>query len=407
MARRGDIIVGLDIGTTKVATLVGEVKDDGKIEVIGLGTHPSKGMQKGVITEIESTVEAIQKAVAEAELMAGIQVQSVFAGIAGHHIRGFNSHGIVAVKGKEITRVDVDRVLEQAKAVAIPIDRQVLHAIVQEYLIDSQDGIKVPLGMSGIRLEAKVHIVTSAISAAQNIVRCCNKAGLAVADIVLEPLASSLAVLTDDERDLGVALVDVGGGTADLIIYLKGSVVHTSVLPMGGEFITHDIAIGLSTPMASAEKIKRDHGCAMACMVDKGEMIDVPKVGSGDPKVISRQVLCDIIEARAEEIFTLIHKEIRKTGLEDLLGAGVVLTGGVANLPGVGKLAEELMDVPVRVAVPNGVAGLVDLLRNPIHATGVGLLHYAAKHSPAFSEAHRPLYKRMMDKVKIFLNDFV
>lgn len=407
MSKKGDIIVGLDIGTTKVVALVGEVKEDGQIEVIGMGSSSSKGMQKGVINEIESTVESIRKAIMEAELMAGVQISSVYVGISGHHIRGFNSHGIVAVKGDEITQLDMDRVCDQAKAVAIPMDRQVLHSIPQEYIVDSQDGIKIPLGMSGIRLEAKVHIVTSGISAGQNIVRCCNKAGLSVADIVLEPLCSAESVLTDDERELGVAMVDVGGGTADIIIYLKGAVVHTSVLPIGGDFITHDIAVGLSTPMASAEEIKKEHGCAMSCLVTKGESLEVAKVGSGDPRHISRQVLCDIIEARAEEIVTMIQKEIHMTGLEDLLGAGVVFTGGGVNLPGMDQLAEEMMDMPVRVANPTEVAGLVDMVHDPIYSTSVGLLKYASTHSPSYIDKKRPLMKRMMDKVKVFFNDFV
>lgn len=407
MARKGEIIVGLDIGTTKVVALVGEVKEDGQIEVIGVGSHPSKGLQKGVITEIESTVESIKRAVMEAETMCGVDIRAVYVGIAGYHIRGFNSHGIVAVKGKEISAQDIDRVCEQAKAVAIPMDRQVLHTIPQEYIIDSQDGIKIPLGMSGVRLEAKVHIVTAAISAVQNIIRCCNKANLTVADVVLEPLASAMSVLTEDERELGVALVDIGGGTSDLIIYLRGSVVHTSVLPLGGDFITHDIAVGLSTQMASAEQIKRDYGTAMACLADKGETIEVAKVGSGEPRHISRHVLCDIIEARVEEIITLIHKEIHMTGLEDLLGAGLVLTGGACSLKGIEQLAEEMVDMPVRVAKPTGVSGLMDLVGKPEHATGVGLLQYALHHSPAYAEAQRPLVRRMVERVRLFFNDFV
>lgn len=409
MPRKGEIIVGLDIGTTKTVALVGEVKEDGRIEIIGMGSHPSKGLQKGVITEIESTVDAISKAVMEAELMAGVKISSVFVGIAGHHIRGFNSHGIYAVKNKdqEISRSDVDRVLDQAKAVAIPIDRQVLHTIPQEYIIDSQDGIKIPFGMSGIRLEAKVHIVTAASSSIQNIIRCCNKAGLAVADIILEPLASAMSVLKDDERELGVALVDIGGGTSDLIIYQRGSAVHTSVLPLGGEFITHDVAVGLSTPMLAAEKIKIKSGCAMSCLVEKGESITVPKVGSGDTRHVSRQVLCDIIEARVEEIISMIHKEIHMTGLADLLGAGVVLTGGGVNLPGIAQLTEELMDLPVRRGEPAEVSGLVDLIRDPIYATGVGLLEYASKHSPAYVENQHTLVRRVVDRVRNFFSDFV
>ena len=407
MTRKGDIIVGLDIGTTKVAVVVGEVKDDGQIDVIGFGTHPSKGMQKGVVAEIEPTVESIRAAVEDAQLMCSMDIRNVYIGIAGQHIRGFNSHGAIAVKGREITQSDVEQVLEQAKAVAIPLDRQALHAIVQEYQVDDQNSIRTPLGMGGIRLGAKVHIVTGTINSVRNIERCCNKAGLSVADIVLEPLASAMAVLTEDERKLGVALVDIGGGTSDLIVYLKGSVVHTSVLPIGGEFITYDIAVGLGTPMANAEEIKHEHGCAMACMVEKGEQIDVPKVGSGVIKHISRQVLCDIIEARTEEIVNMIYKEIRMTGLEELLGAGVVLTGGATKLKGMETLAEELMELPVRCAVPRGVVGLTKPMEDPRYATSIGLLQYASRYSPTYVESHRPLVRRFLDRLRVFFSDFV
>ncbi len=407
MASKGEIIVGLDIGTTKVVALVGEIKDNGKVEVIGCGTHVSKGMQNGVITDIGATVDSIREAVQEAELMAGVAISQVFAGIAGQHIRGFNSHGIVKVEGKEITEEDVERVVDQANAVAIPINQKVLHTIVQDYVVDGQEGIKYPIGMSAIRLEAKVHIVTGAISAAENVVRCCNKAGLSVAELVLEPLASSLAVLSEDERELGVALIDIGGGTSDLIIYLKGNVVHTSVLPLGGDLITHDIAVGLGTPMAGAEKLKQECGYAMAHMVEKTESINVPTVGSGEVKQMSQQVLCDIIEARAEEIITLINKEIRKTGVEELLGAGVVLTGGVTNLPGLARLAEELMDMRVRCAAPIEVAGLIDLVRNPIYASSVGLLQYAVKHAQNYPGSGVSVMGRIKNKLKNWWDTFV
>lgn len=389
MARTGDIIVGLDIGTTKVVALAAEVKDDGALEIIGLGQAPSTGLYKGAITEIETTAEAVKKAVAEAELMAGVEISTVYVGIAGHHIRGFNSHGITAVKGPEITPGDIQRVLEQAKAVAIPMDRQVLDTIVQEFIVDSQDGIRAPVGMSGVRLEAKVHIVTAAASAIQNIHRVCNKAGLSVAKVILEPLASAEAVLSDDERRLGVTLVDVGGGTSDLILFVRDSVQYTAVLPLGGEFITHDIAVGLNTPTAEAERIKQEAGVAIASMVEKGDSIRVPKVGSGEMKDVQRQVLCDIIEARIEEIVTLIHKEIAKTGLEDLMGAGVVLTGGTARLPHIDRLCEELFDMPVRTAVPQGMKGLSDLVKNPAYATAVGLVKIGAR-SVAEGALHGP-----------------
>lgn len=406
MARKGEIVAGLDVGTTKTSAFVAEIKEEGKIELLGYGSQPSKGMQAGMITDINSTVDSIRAAVAEAGNMAGVEITRVYAGIAGQHIRGFNSHGITKVENKEITQADMDRVVDQANAVAIPVNQRVLHTIVQEYIVDGQDGIKYPSGMRAIRLEAKVHIVTGSVTAAENILRCCTKSGLQVADLILEPLASSLAVLTDDERELGVAMVDIGGGTSDLIIFHKGNVVHTAVLGIGGDLITHDIAVGMGTPMAAAEKLKRTYGTAMACLVDKAEMLDVPKVGSGELKPMSRQVLSDIIEARIEEIVTMIHKEIRKTSLEELLGAGVVITGGVANLPGVAQLAEELMDMPVRCALPTGISKLSDLVRNPSCSTGVGLLHYATRYQPQ-SSTGAPIFRRLVDRMKGWLEDFI
>jgi cell division protein FtsA len=376
MAKRGQHLVGLDIGTTKVTALVGEWGDDG-LELTGLGTAPSSGIRKGVVVNIASTVSAIRKAVQEAERMAGCQIDAVYTGISGGHIRGFNSHGIVAVKDGEITQADLDRVIEAAKAVAIPMDREVIHVLPQQFIVDDQDGIKEPLGMHGVRLEAKVHIVTAATTSAQNIIRCANRSGLDVSAIVLQQLASAEAVLTQDEKDLGACLVDIGGGTADIALYSDGAIVHTSVLPIGGNHVTTDIALGIRTPQKEAEKIKLAYGCAMAESVDQEEMIDVPSVGGRSPRSLSRQVLCEIIEARAEEIFQLVRDEVRNTGYEDLLASGVVLTGGCSHLEGMQDLAEEILGLPVRFGAPVGVGGLGDVVRSPAHATGVGLLLHA------------------------------
>ncbi len=407
MAQNGQIQVALDIGTDKVVVLVGEVKDDGIIEVIGFGSQPSTGLRNGVVTDIESTVEAIQKAVWEAENMSGVEIRSVHVGISGQHVRGFESHGIVKVDGHEITREDMESVVDQAKAVAVPVDRRLLHTIVREYIVDGQDGIKIPIGISGIRLEAMVFIVAVANGAMENILRSCNKAGLAVADIVLSPLASAMSVLTEDELELGVAMVDIGGGTSDLVVYQKGALVHASSLPLGGNLITNDIAVGLRTPMRAAEKVKREYGCALASLIEKGDSIQVPKVGSGEMKEVSRQILCDIIEARADEILNTVHKAIHKTGFEELLGAGLVITGGAANIPGIESLAESQMDMPVRSASPGGVAGLIDLVADPIYAGSVGLLHYAASHPPAFIDGTTPMMRRILDRLRGWFSDLV
>ncbi|MCK6549330.1 cell division protein FtsA [Myxococcota bacterium] len=378
MARQEDIVVGLDIGTTKICAIVGEVTDDG-IDIIGIGTAPSTGLRKGVVINIASTVESIRRAVKEAELMAGCEISTVYTGIAGGHIRGFNSHGIVAVKDSEITATDVSRVIDAAKAVAIPLDREVIHILPQEYVIDDQDGIKEPQGMSGVRLEAKVHIVTAASTSAQNILKCANRAGLNVAAIVLQQLASSEAVLTEDEKDLGVCLIDIGGGTTDLAIFSDGAIVHTSVLPLGGNHLTTDIALGIRTPQEEAELIKQKYGCALVEQVDNGEMIEVPSVGGRKPRALSRQILCEIIEARVEEIFQLVREEIRNTAYEDLLASGVVLTGGSSQLPGIADIAEDVLGLPIRVGYPKKIGGLVDVVRSPSHSTGVGLVQYGAK----------------------------
>ena len=375
---KSSLIVGLDIGTSKVCAVVGEMTERG-MEIIGVGSHPSQGLRKGVVINIESTVDSIKKAVEEAELMAGCEINSVFTGIAGGHIKGFNSHGIVAVKNKEVTQRDVDRVIDAAKAVAIPMDREVLHILPQEYLIDDQDGIKEPLGMSGVRLEAKVHIVTGAVTSAQNIIKCCNRTGLNVVDMALEPLASAEAVLTPEERELGVALVDMGGGTTDIALFHDGAVKHTAVLAIGGNHLTSDIAAGLRTPIGEAERIKQRYGYARTSMVTKDERVEVPSVGGRNSRTISRQILCEIIEPRLEEIFQLIRREIAKSGYEGSLASGVVMTGGSTLLPGMIEMAEQLFSMPVRLGVPTHVGGLVDVVSSPIYATGVGLVLYGMK----------------------------
>jgi cell division protein FtsA len=378
MAKKSSLIVGLDIGTSKVCAVVGEVTERG-LEIIGVGSHPSQGLRKGVVINIESTVGSIKRAVEEAELMGGCEINSVFAGIDGGHVKGFNSHGVVAVKNKEVTQRDVDRVIDAAKAVAIPMDREVLHILPQEFIIDDQDGIKEPLGMSGVRLEAKVHIVTGAVTCAQNVIKCCNRTGLNVADIALEPLASAEAVLTPEEKELGVVLVDMGGGTTDVALFHDGAVKHTSVLGIGGNHLTSDIAAGLRTPIGEAERIKQRYGCARTSMVGKEERVEVPSVGGRGSRTISRQILCEIIEPRLEEMFQLVQHEIAKSGYDGSLASGVVLTGGSTLLPGMIEMGEEVFGMPVRLGVPIHVGGLIDVVSSPIYATGVGLVLYGMK----------------------------
>ncbi|MDP1922968.1 MAG: cell division protein FtsA [Myxococcales bacterium] len=377
--RGGEIIVGLDIGTTKICAIVGELTDDG-IDIIGIGSHPSRGLRKGVVVNIESTVQSIQRAIDEAEAMAGTEITHVYTGIAGGHIKSFGGRGVVALKDREVREADIARVIEQAKTVNIPVDREVIHVLPQEFIVDEQGGIKEPLGMTGARLEARVHIVTGAVTSAQNIVKCANRGGLNVADIVLQPLASSEAVLTDEEKELGVCLVDIGGGTTDIAIFQNGSIVHTAVIALGGNNLTNDIAMGLRTPMEQAERIKQKHGCALTSMVDKQEMIEVPSVGGREPRVMGRQILSEILEPRVEEIFQLVHHEIERNGFSELLASGVVITGGSTLLPGMPELAEEIMGVPVRRGVPRGIGGLVDVVKSPVYATGVGLVVYGAKN---------------------------
>ena len=406
-SKRENLIVGLDIGTTKICAIVGAMTDEG-LDVVGIGTSPSRGLRKGVVINIESTVNAIRKAIQEAELMAGCEIKSVFAGIAGGHIKGINSQGVIAIKNREVTTEDVRRVIDAAKALAIPMDREVIHILPQEFIIDDQDGIKEPLGMSGVRLEARVHIVTGAVASAQNIIKSCNKAGVDVGDIVLEQLASSEAVLTPDEKDLGVALVDVGGGTTDIAIFVDGAIKHTSVLSLGGNHLTNDIAVGLRTPTAEAEKIKQVSGCCLASMVGKDETIEVPSVGGREPRILSRQLLAEILEPRVEEIFTLVNREIVKSGFEDLIASGVVLTGGSAILPGMPELAEQIFDLPVRRGTPTDIGGLTDVVNSPIYATGVGLLKYGSRNMQTrnFVIGQENLFDRVTRRMKEWFGEF-
>ncbi len=380
MSRKEELIVGLDIGTTKICVIVSERTENG-IDVVGIGTHPSRGLRKGVVVDIDATVDSIKHAVEEAELMADCEITTVYAGIAGGHIRGFNSHGVVAVKDREVHESDVRRVIDAAKAVAIPMDREVIHVIPQEFIIDDQDGIREPLGMSGVRLEAQIHIVTAAVTSAQNIVKCANRAGLNVMDIVLEPLASAEAALADDERDLGVCLVDIGGGTTDIAVFSDGSIKHTSVLGLGGYHISNDIAVGLRTPFEEAERIKKKFGMATARYLPSDDVISVPSVGGRRPRQVSRKILCEIIEPRVDEILSLARRELVKAGIENRIPSGVVLTGGCSALSGLPELAEEIFEAPVRPGTPSHIGGLQDVVRGPMYATGVGLALFGASQS--------------------------
>jgi cell division protein FtsA len=375
-----NLIVGLDIGTSKVAAIVGELASDGSIEIIGIGSTPSKGLKKGVVVNLESTVQSIQKAIEEAELMAGCQIKSVFAGIAGSHIRSLNSHGIVAIRDKEVTKYDIDRVIDSAQAVAIPADQKILHILPQEFVIDLQDGIKEPIGMSGIRLEAKVHMVTGSVSASQNIIKCIRRCGLEVEDIVLEQLASCNSVLTEDEKELGVCLIDIGGGTTDIAIFVEGAIKHTAVIPIAGDQVTNDIAVALRTPTINAEEIKRKYACALTQLASVDGIIEVPSIGDRAPRNISMQNLAEIIEPRYEELMLLVQSELRRSGNEELIAAGIVLTGGSSKVMGLIELAEEIFHMPVRMGGPQNVTGLTEVVKNPIHSTGVGLLMYGREH---------------------------
>ena len=369
-----NMIVGLDIGTSKVVAIVGKRKMDGTIEVVGIGSHPSRGLKRGVVVNIETTVQAIQRAVEEAELMAGCRIHSVYAGIAGSHIKSLNSHGIVAIRDREVTQADIDRVIDAAQAVAIPADQKILHILPQEFVIDSQEGIKEPMGMSGVRLEAKVHLVTCAVNAAQNIEKCVKRCGLEVDDIILEQLASSHAILTEDEKELGVCVVDIGGGTTDIAVFTGGAIRHTAVIPIAGDQVTNDIAMALRTPTQNAEEIKIKYACALTQLAGADETIKVPSVGDRALRDLSRQALAEVVEPRYEELFTLVQSELRRSGFEDLIPAGIVITGGSSTMEGVVELAEEIFHMPVRLACPQAVSGMTEVVNNPIYATGVGLL---------------------------------
>lgn len=402
------LIVGLDIGTSKVVAIVGEISPEGDIQIIGLGSHPSRGLKKGVVVNIESTVQSIQRAVEEAALMAGCEIHSVYTGIAGSHVRSLNSHGIVAIREQEVTYDDVLRVIDAARAVAIPADQKILHVLPQEFIIDNQEGIREPVGMSGVRLEAKVHIVTGAVSAAQNIVKCVRRCGLEVDEIILEQVASSYAVLTEDEKDLGVCLVDIGGGTTDIAIFTGGAIRHTHVIPIAGDQVTNDIAVALRTPTQHAEEIKVKYACALKQLTSLDDTIEVPGMGEREPRRLSRQILADVVEQRYEELFQLVQAELRRSGFEELIASGIVLTGGAAKMQGVIELAEEVFHVPVRLGVPQYVSGLSEVVRNPIYATGVGLLMYGKQQlsMPRSSSSGDDSFGSLLTKMKKWFSGF-
>lgn len=408
--RENDIITGLDIGTTKVCAVIGQVRES-SIEIIGVGSSPSYGLRKGVVVNIDSTVDSITKAVEEAELMAGVEVNSVYAGIAGGHIKGMNSRGVIAVssKDREIRQADVNRAIDAAKAVSIPMDREVIHVFPQEYIVDDQDGIKDPIGMSGVRLEVEIHIVTGAVTSAQNIVKSVNRAGFAVNDIVLQPYSAALAVLTPEEKELGVVLSDMGGGTTDIIMFVNGSVRYTGVLAIGGNHITNDIAVGLRTPAISAEAIKKKYGCADSSLINPEDMIEVPSVGGRAPRKISKKVLSEIIQPRYTEIMTLVQRELRMTGFEDLIAAGMVITGGGSLIEGSAEITEKIVGLPVRMGYPGSVRGLVDVINSPIYATGVGLVLFGMKygdHSSVYREQGDSLFKNISRRMGDWFREF-
>jgi cell division protein FtsA len=408
MQRQQDVIVGLDIGTTKICAVVGELSGS-DINIIGIGTHPSIGLRKGVVINIESTVDSIKKAIEEAELMAGCEISSVCAGIAGGHITGFNSRGIVAIKGSEIIQNDVERVIDAARAVAIPMDREVIHVLPQEFIVDDESGIQNPVGMAGVRLEAKIHIVTGAVASAHNLVKCANRSGLDVSDIVLESLASGEAVLTDEEKQLGTALLDLGGGTTDLAVFSGKNIKHTFVLALGGNNLTNDIAIGLRAPQAEAEKIKKKYGTCIASSISSDETIEVPGMGGRGPRKLPRQILGEILEPRLEEIFELIYREIYRARMENAITSGVVLSGGTSLLDGVAEVAESIFNLPTRLGKPQGIKGLVDVVNNPMYATGVGLVLFAARHRDAkkFRIRDNNIFNRLMTRMKRWFQEVV
>ena len=407
-SKPSDALVGIDFGTTKICVVVGHIKG-GELEIVGIGKQPSHGIRKGVVVNIPTTVEALKKAVEVAELMAGTEISSAYSGIAGGHIKGFNSTGVVAIKNTEVTEQDVDRAIDAAKAVAIPLDREIIHVIPQEFTVNDQEGVKDPIGMSGVRLESKVHIVTGAISSAQNIIKCANQSGVNVNDIVLEPLASAEAVLTPDEKELGVAVVDIGGGTTDIAIFVRGSVVHTGVIAMGGNHITNDIAVGLRASIQEAENIKINSGCAMTSMLGADEMIEVPAVGGRPAREVSKSILTKIIEPRVEEIFSLVSQEIINSGYKHLLSSGVVITGGASLLDGMSELGEFILEMPVRRGYPQGFGGLNDVVSSPIYATAVGLLKYGMQNQTEtrfnVREENSNAYAKIVNRMKAWLGE--
>ncbi|MBN1980305.1 MAG: cell division protein FtsA [Chitinivibrionales bacterium] len=405
-------IVGLDIGTTKIACIISEADPPSELKIIGVGVCASDGLRKGVVVNIEKTVRSIQKAVEEAQLMAGVEVSEVYVGIAGDHIRAINSRGVIATKGEnnEISKQDVARAIENAQAISIPMDREILHVIPQEFIVDDQKGIKDPVGMCGVRLETQVHIITGAVTSAQNIYRSVNKAGLKVLDLVLEPLASSYAVLEKDEKELGVALIDMGGGTTDIAIYSEDAIRHTAVIGLGGEYVTKDIAIGIRTPIDKAEEIKKLYGCTFEPLVKSDEYVTVPGVGGREQREVSRAVLASIIEPRVEEILSLTHREIKRTEYANMLGAGIVITGGGALMEGIQELAERVFEMPVKVGFPYGFGGLTEAARSPIHATGVGLCKYAVDIMEEIKSKKNMTtddsFKKIFEKMKIWVREF-
>lgn len=406
MANKQNIVVGLDIGTTNITVVVSEVHADGKVDVIGVGTSPSKGLRKGVVINIEATVSSIESAIAQAETMAGTEINAVYAAISGSHIKGFNSHGIVGIRHKEVSHDDIERVIEAAKAVAIPLDREVLHVLPQEFIIDEQDGIKEPLGISGVRLESRVHIITGAVASAQNIVKCANRCGLTVQDIVYAAIASGRSVVSTEEQELGVCVIDIGGGTTDLAVFHNGAIKHTAVLSVGGNHITNDIAAGLRTPITSAEEIKCRFGTALTSLVSHDETIEVPSTGGRSPRVISKMILAEIIEPRVIEVFSLLHKELLRSGVDEILTSGLVITGGCANLSGICQVAEQVFNLPVRVGIPRGISGLTDLVSSPQYSSAVGLVQYGlATRGQGRGHATRGSFSKLMRKVGNWLGE--
>jgi len=405
MSRNREIvnhIVGLDIGTSKIVAIVAELQPDGALKVIGLGQHASRGLKKGVVINIDSTVQAIQRALEEAELMADCKIADVFTGIAGSHIKSLNSHGMVKIKDAEVTQADIDRVIETARAIALPSDQQILHILTQEFIVDGQEDVREPIGMSGMKLDVKVHIVTGAVSAAQNIVKCVKRCGLEVSDLILQPLASSLAVLTEDERELGVCLVDIGGGTTDIAVFKQGAIRHTAVIPIAGDQITNDIAVAFRTPTQSAEEIKINHGCALRQLADPKDIVEVPGVDGRDPRQLSVQTLAEVIEPRVVELYDLILAELRRSGLEDMIASGVVITGGSSIMRGMVELGEEIFHMPVRLGMPRFVGGLSEVVSNPRYATGVGLLLMGKQQMERHLQVHMEStsIERVWDKMR-------